>query len=214
MQWSLLGCASCCSTLWTGLIKPLWEQKIVRHYLQEESVGTGRAIIIGSEVPLDSSRQESRQFTCTMGWKSYLNTQSGYFSVLLAHLSAWQTSLETCYGKGYFLFLPCFILFLLLVFYLRMLNVRVSHLMGKTKLTPDREVIMLQRCLHLNRSCKSLAVCQREWLFFKGVCDHLHICKDKVSLGCFITATPKPFLLSVHPVFLLLFLTKLNALFP
>lgn len=138
MQWSLLGCASCCSTLWTGLIKPLWEQKIVRHYLQEESVGTGRAIIIGSEVPLDSSRQESRQFTCTMGWKSYLNTQSGYFSVLLAHLSAWQTSLETCYGKGYFLFLPCFILFLLLVFYLRMLNVRVSHLMGKTKLTPDK----------------------------------------------------------------------------
>lgn len=100
MHWSLLGCASCCSTLWTGLIKPLWEQKIVRHYLQEESVGTGRAVITGSEVPLDSSRQESRQFTCRMGWKSALNTQSGYFSVL----SALQTSVEICCGKGYFLF--------------------------------------------------------------------------------------------------------------
>lgn len=166
MQWSLLGCASCCSTLWTGLIKPLWEQKIVRHYLQEESVGTGRAIIIGSEVPLDSSRQESRQFTCRMGWKSYLNTQSGYFSVLPADLSAWQTSVETCCRKGYFLFLPCFILFLLLVFYLKMLNIRVSHLMGKTKLAPDVDVMMLQCCLHLTRSCKSSAVCQSEGLFF------------------------------------------------
>lgn len=102
MQWSLLGCASCCSTLWTGLIKPLWEQKIVRHYLQEESVGTGRAVIIGSEVPLDNSRQERRQFSCRMGWKSYLNAQSGYFSALPAHLSA----LQSCYGKGYFLFFP------------------------------------------------------------------------------------------------------------
>lgn len=198
MLWSLLGCASCCSSLWTGLIKPLWEQKIVRHYLQEGSVGTGRAVIIGCEVPLDSSRQESRQFTCRMGWKSYLNTQSGYFSVLPAHLSA----LQTCYRKGYFLFcffLPCFILFFLLVFYLKMLNVHVSHLMVKTKGTPDIDVIMLQCCMHLSRSCESPAVCQSGLFLWNGCFsnhlhifkDHLHIFKDKVSLGCFITSTPK-----------------------
>lgn len=214
MQWNLLGCASCCSSLWTGLIKPLWEQKIVRHYLQEESVGTGRAVIIGCEVPLDSNRQESREFTCRMGWKSCLNTQSGYFSVLPAHLSA----LQTCYRKGCFLCLPCFILFFLLVFYLKMLNVSVSHLMVKIKGTPDVDVIMLQCCLHLNRSCKSPAVYQSGLLlwnscFPKGICDHLHIFNDKMSLGCFITSRPKQFLISVNLVVLLV-LTKLNALFP
>lgn len=150
--------------LWTGLIKPLWEQKIVRHYLQEKSVGTGRAVIIGSEVPLESSRQERRQFTCRMGWKSYLNTPSGYFSVLPAHLSA----LQACYGKGYFFFFPCFILFFLLLFYLKMLNVHISHLMMQSKGTPDLDVIMLQRCLHLNRSCKSLALCQSGLLLWNS----------------------------------------------
>lgn len=113
---------------------------------------------------------------------------------------------------------PPLILFFLLVFYLKMLNVHVSHLMVKTKCTPEIDVITLQCCLHLNRSCKSLVVCQSGLLlwngcFSKGICDHLRVFKDKVSLGCFITSTPKPFLISVNLIFLFLFLTKLNALF-
>lgn len=58
------------------------------------------------------------------------------------------------------------------------------HLILKTKLILDIDVIMLQHCLHLNRSCKSLAVFANvNCCFSKCGYDHLHIFKSKVWLG-------------------------------
>lgn len=102
--------------------------------------------------------------------------------------------LRSATGKAASPFLPCFFLFFSASILSQNAKRSCFPLMMKTTLPADRDVMMLECCLPFSRSCESPAVCQSGLLlwngcFPKGICDHLHVYKDKVSLGCFISYT-------------------------